>query len=214
MSTSPRPPQIIPYLFDREVPAALDFLCRAFGFKEEMRTGTPSGGMHGEASLQGQLVMMGQGPTSAVSGRRVMPAQRRWAFSSTSTTSTDITKSRRRRARRSCIRRRTSLWPKLLSGRSRGPSLLLHLPSEGGLSVLRFASPSDADMGLSIEPCAPLELNRLRPAYFREPVFSCVGSHSPGEGSALHHLLILEDRALVRRWRVGHAHRDVAQPWL
>jgi uncharacterized glyoxalase superfamily protein PhnB len=57
MSTSPRPP----YLFYREVPAALDFLCRAFGFKEEMRTGTPSGGMHGEASLQGQLVMMGQG---------------------------------------------------------------------------------------------------------------------------------------------------------
>jgi PhnB protein len=43
------------------VPAALDFLCRAFGFKEEMRTGTPSGGMHGEASLQGQLVMLGQG---------------------------------------------------------------------------------------------------------------------------------------------------------
>jgi uncharacterized glyoxalase superfamily protein PhnB len=43
------------------VPAALDFLCRAFGFKEEMCTGTPSGGMHGEASLQGQIVMMGQG---------------------------------------------------------------------------------------------------------------------------------------------------------
>jgi uncharacterized glyoxalase superfamily protein PhnB len=61
MSTSPRPPQIIPYLFYREVPAALDFLCRGFGFKEEMRTGTPSGGMHGEASLQGQLVMMEQG---------------------------------------------------------------------------------------------------------------------------------------------------------
>jgi uncharacterized glyoxalase superfamily protein PhnB len=61
MSTSPRPPQIIPYLFYREVPAALDFLCRAFGFKEEMRTGTPSGGVHGEASLQGQLVTMGQG---------------------------------------------------------------------------------------------------------------------------------------------------------
>jgi uncharacterized glyoxalase superfamily protein PhnB len=61
MSATPRPPQIIPYLFYREVPAALDFLCRAFGFQEEVRTGTPSGGMHGEASLQGQLVMMGQG---------------------------------------------------------------------------------------------------------------------------------------------------------
>ena len=61
MSTTPRPPQIIPYLFYRDVPAALDFLARAFGFKEELRHGTPSGGMHGEASLHGQLVMMGQG---------------------------------------------------------------------------------------------------------------------------------------------------------
>jgi uncharacterized glyoxalase superfamily protein PhnB len=61
MSITPRPPQIIPYLFYRDVGAALDFLTRAFGFKEEMRTGTPSGGMHGEASFQGQLVMMGQG---------------------------------------------------------------------------------------------------------------------------------------------------------
>ena len=39
----------------------LTFSTRAFGFKEEMRVGTPSGGMHGEASFQGQLVMMGQG---------------------------------------------------------------------------------------------------------------------------------------------------------
>jgi PhnB protein len=61
MSTTPRPPQIIPYLFYRDVPAALDFLTRAFAFEEEMRTGTSSGGVHGEASFQGQLVMMGQG---------------------------------------------------------------------------------------------------------------------------------------------------------
>jgi uncharacterized glyoxalase superfamily protein PhnB len=61
MSITPKPPQIIPYLFYRDIGAALDFLCRAFGFKEEMRVGTPSGGMHGEASFQGQLVMMGQG---------------------------------------------------------------------------------------------------------------------------------------------------------
>jgi uncharacterized glyoxalase superfamily protein PhnB len=61
MSTEPRPPQIIPYLFYRDVPAALDFLTHAFGFKEEMRHTTPSGGVHGEASLQGQLIMMGQG---------------------------------------------------------------------------------------------------------------------------------------------------------
>src|SRR5580698_29656 len=61
MSITPKPPQIIPYLFYSDVGAALDFLGRAFGFKEEMRVGTPSGGMHGEASFQRQLVMMGQG---------------------------------------------------------------------------------------------------------------------------------------------------------
>ena len=61
MSITPKPPQIIPYLFYNDIGAALDFLCGAFGFKEEMRTGTPSGGMHGEASFHGQLVMMGQG---------------------------------------------------------------------------------------------------------------------------------------------------------
>jgi uncharacterized glyoxalase superfamily protein PhnB len=61
VSITPKPPQIIPYLFYRDIDAALDFLCGAFGFKEEMRVGTPSGGMHGEASFQGQLVMMGQG---------------------------------------------------------------------------------------------------------------------------------------------------------
>jgi PhnB protein len=61
MSITPRPSQIIPLSVLRDVGVALDFLCGAFGFKEEMRTGTPSGGMHGEASFQGQLVMMGQG---------------------------------------------------------------------------------------------------------------------------------------------------------
>jgi uncharacterized glyoxalase superfamily protein PhnB len=65
MSITPKPPQIIPYLFYNDIGAALDFLCGVFGFKEEMRTGTPSGGMHGEASFQGQLVMMGQGSLRA-----------------------------------------------------------------------------------------------------------------------------------------------------
>ena len=42
MSTTPRPPQIIPYLFYSNVPAALDFLSRAFGYKEEMRLVSPA----------------------------------------------------------------------------------------------------------------------------------------------------------------------------
>jgi PhnB protein len=53
--------EIIPYLFYRDVPAALEWLGRAFGFTEEMRTGTPSGGMHAQMTLNGQRIMMGQG---------------------------------------------------------------------------------------------------------------------------------------------------------
>ena len=61
MAQSKVPTQIIPYIFYRDVPAALDWLARAFGFKEVMRVGTPSGGMHGEMELDGQKIMMGQG---------------------------------------------------------------------------------------------------------------------------------------------------------
>ena len=52
--------EIIPYLFYREVPQALDFLARAFGFVEEMRHATPTG-MHAQMKLDGQRIMMGQG---------------------------------------------------------------------------------------------------------------------------------------------------------
>jgi PhnB protein len=53
--------QIIPYIFCRDVPAALEWLAKAFGFVEKMRTGTPSGGVHGEMTIDGQLIMMGEG---------------------------------------------------------------------------------------------------------------------------------------------------------
>jgi hypothetical protein len=108
MSITPKPPQIIPYLFYRDVGAALDFLCGTFGFKEEMRTGTPRGGMHGEASFQGQLVMMGQGggehslTTPKAAGGATM------GFSSILMTSTGTTKSPGPRVQKSSIRRRTS----------------------------------------------------------------------------------------------------------
>ena len=52
--------EIIPYIFYRDVPAALDWLTRAFGFVEEMRHATPSG-MHAQMTLDGQRIMMGQG---------------------------------------------------------------------------------------------------------------------------------------------------------
>jgi len=52
--------EIIPYLFYQDVPEALAWLARAFGFAEDMRTGTPGGGMHAEMSFRGQRIMMGQ----------------------------------------------------------------------------------------------------------------------------------------------------------
>ena len=60
MPAEPRT-QVIPYIFYRDVPSAIAFLSRAFGFTEVMRTGTPSGGMHAEMELDGQRIMMGQG---------------------------------------------------------------------------------------------------------------------------------------------------------
>jgi PhnB protein len=53
--------RVIPYIFYRDVPAALDWLAKAFGFTETMRVKTPSGGMHGEMTLDGQEIMLGQG---------------------------------------------------------------------------------------------------------------------------------------------------------
>lgn len=53
--------EIIPYLFYRSVPTALDWLTRCFGLIEEMREATPSGGMHAQMTLDGQRIMMGQG---------------------------------------------------------------------------------------------------------------------------------------------------------
>ena len=54
--------EVIPYLFYRDVPAALEWLARAFGFVEELRHGTESG-MHAQMTLGGQRIMMGQGST-------------------------------------------------------------------------------------------------------------------------------------------------------
>ena len=53
--------ETIPYLFYDDVPAALEWLARAFGFVEEMRHATERGGMHAQMTLDGQRIMMGQG---------------------------------------------------------------------------------------------------------------------------------------------------------
>ena len=56
--------EIIPYIYYGDVAAALDWLARAFGFKEEMREPTPRGGVHGEMTLDGRRIMLGQRPGS------------------------------------------------------------------------------------------------------------------------------------------------------
>ena len=56
------PTEIIPYLFYRDVPEALAFLDKAFGFTEERRDPTPTG-IHASMRLEGRRVMMGQGGT-------------------------------------------------------------------------------------------------------------------------------------------------------
>ena len=53
--------EFIPYIFYQNVPAALDWLARCFGFAEDMRHGKAGGGMHGEMSFDGQRIMLGQG---------------------------------------------------------------------------------------------------------------------------------------------------------
>jgi uncharacterized glyoxalase superfamily protein PhnB len=53
--------EVIPYLFYHDVPAALAFLSRAFGFVEGARHETPRGGMHADMSLDGRRIMMGNG---------------------------------------------------------------------------------------------------------------------------------------------------------
>jgi PhnB protein len=128
----PKPPQIIPYLIYRDVGAALDFLCVAFGFKEEMRHGTPSGGMHGEASFQAQRVMMGQGAherslkTPKDVGAATMGS---FIYLDDVDKHYEVAKSGGRGNRPSAEGRR--IRPHLLGERSRGTSLVLHEPAEG-----------------------------------------------------------------------------------
>jgi PhnB protein len=56
--------EIIPYIFYRDVAAAMAWLAAAFGFTPVMRTGTPSGGVHGEMALDGQRIMLGEPASS------------------------------------------------------------------------------------------------------------------------------------------------------
>lgn len=50
---------IVPYLFYADAPAAIDFLCKAFGFEERLRYPMPDGRIgHAEIALGEDLVML------------------------------------------------------------------------------------------------------------------------------------------------------------
>jgi PhnB protein len=54
-----RSQRIIPYLSYRDAPAAIDFLCKAFGFEQRLRHPMPDGRIgHAELALAGDVVML------------------------------------------------------------------------------------------------------------------------------------------------------------
>jgi uncharacterized glyoxalase superfamily protein PhnB len=55
--------QVTPYLLYEDGEAAIEFLARAFGFREVERTIGGAGGMHVELDLDGRRVYVGQPPT-------------------------------------------------------------------------------------------------------------------------------------------------------
>jgi uncharacterized glyoxalase superfamily protein PhnB len=54
--------QVIPYPLYEDGPGAIEFLTRAFGFREKMRTGGEGGGFHAELEMVpgGGLIYLGQ----------------------------------------------------------------------------------------------------------------------------------------------------------
>jgi len=53
-------PRITPYLYYRDVAAALEWLARAFGFEERLRMPGPDGGiMHAEMQVDDGVIMLG-----------------------------------------------------------------------------------------------------------------------------------------------------------
>ena len=58
-SLTPAPQRVVPYLAYADAPAAITFLCDAFGFEEHYRHPMPDGRLgHAELSLEGEVVLM------------------------------------------------------------------------------------------------------------------------------------------------------------
>jgi PhnB protein len=68
--------RIVPYLAYADAPAALEFLCRAFGFEERFRMPMPDGSIgHAEITLAGHLIMLASAfPVMGFASPRDLPA--------------------------------------------------------------------------------------------------------------------------------------------
>lgn len=67
---------IVPYLFYSNAPAAIDFLCRAFGFQEQFRYPMPDGKIgHAELVYESNLLMLASvWPEGGISNPLNLPA--------------------------------------------------------------------------------------------------------------------------------------------
>ena len=62
-NTGPRYPALCPYLYYEDTPAAMDWLARAFGFRERLRSTDADGSVrHAEMELGDAVIMMGSPP--------------------------------------------------------------------------------------------------------------------------------------------------------
>lgn len=69
--------RVVPYLMYDDAPAALEFLCRAFGFEERFRMPRPDGAvMHAEVGFQDSVVMLASNVEgSGTASPRSLPAR-------------------------------------------------------------------------------------------------------------------------------------------
>ncbi|MHC4469645.1 MAG: VOC family protein [Planctomycetota bacterium] len=69
--------RVIPHLVYADAPAAIDFLCEAFGFTERFRVPTEDGGvMHAEVGYEGNVVMLASAmPGMSLSSPKDLPAR-------------------------------------------------------------------------------------------------------------------------------------------
>jgi PhnB protein len=134
--------EVVPYIFYRDVPAALDWLAKAFGFVETMREALPSGGMHGEMAVDGQLIMIGQGAKEkGMASVSETGTATQGVFIYLADVDGHLRAGARRGSRNRQAARRSPLRTQLHCARPGGASLVLHHASSPRLTRRRWPRP-------------------------------------------------------------------------